>query len=481
MGHYRRRRKDLPVSEAFWLWLIRAFAMPALLATPVRAPGNLPASRLDKTACEKLRPFGLRTDDNDRIRVSGGRSLPDLLRRRLGNAAFPPDGVLYPRHEADVQALLTLCAGLDIAVVPVAGEDGVTVTPGAHKALVALDLSGLSRILSHDPISGLMDVEAGIGGAELQRQLDALGLSLGQSFDTSLGGWIASSDVLPAPVQSLRLATPQGTLALGSGLKHVLAASRARLGIITSAKLRVRPAAEGEDCRAYLFRDFAAGLAVLRQAARAGIALGPVRLSDDGASHFERAMQRRPWNLGQRLFDAWLVLRDFDNGVARLIVSFPGSAGQRKLARQSFEALAKKIGALKLGKTQVPPPYPRDAFLDHGVGIDRLELAANWSELPLYYARLRSGLKQAMRAHPPVTGAHGLVLAHVSDVRSEGALLTVTWLFPRKLEEEVSQATSIRQTALALTVRKTAQGLELEMRRAIKRTVDPKNVLPPEA
>src|SRR3954464_9424763 len=185
--YYRKRRKDFPVSEAFWLWLIKAFSMPALLATPARASGRapLPAPRLDKVACEKLTAWGLRTDDGERLRLSGGRNLPDLLRRRQGEAATAPDGVVYPRHEAEVQALLLLCAELDIAAVPVAGEDGVTISAGNHKALVALDMSGLNRILSQDPISGVMDVEAGISGADLQRQLDALDLTLDESFDTS--------------------------------------------------------------------------------------------------------------------------------------------------------------------------------------------------------------------------------------------------------------------------------------------------------
>jgi len=478
MRRYRKYRKDVPVSEVFWHWLIKALAMPALLATPARAPGPLPASRLDKKARERLAAWDLKTDDADRLRVSGGRALPDLLRRRLGEVLAAPDGVLYPRHEAEVQSLLTLCAEMGIAAVPVAGDDGVTVPAGAHKAVVALDMSGLNRILSQDAVSGLIEVEAGITGPDLERQLNAQGMTLAQSFATSLGGWIASADSMPAPVQAVRVATPQGTIPLQSGFKHVLAGSEARLGVITSAKLRVQPKPEGEECHAYLFHDFAAGIAVLRQAARAGISLGPVLLADDGATRFERAMLRRRWDFEQRLFDAWLVLRNFDNGAARLVVSFPGSKKQRDLARKSFEALAKKPGLVKLGKTQIPEPYPRNGFLDHGVGIDRLRLSATWSELPLHYARLRAGLKQAMRARPPVTGAHGLVLAHVTDIRSDGAVLTVTWLFPRELQEEVAQATAIRQTALTLLGRKAAQGLEQQMRDAIKRTVDPKDVLP---
>jgi hypothetical protein len=187
-------------------------------------------------------------------------------------------------------------------------------------------------------------------------------------------------------------------------------------------------------------------------------------------------MTRRRWGFSQRLFDTWLVLRDFDKDAARLVISFPGP--QKQLARKSFEALAGKPGVLKLGRTPLPDSYPRDSFLELGVGIDRLRISASWSELPRYYARLRASLKQAMRAHPPVAGAHGLVLAHVTDPRIDGAQLTMTWLFPRNLEEEVAQATAIRQAALAVLGRNAAQGLEQQMRSAIKRTVDPKNILP---
>lgn len=452
--------------------------MPALLATPARVPGRtpLPPSRLDKAACERLAAFGLKTDNDNRLRVSGDHNLPDLLRRRVGDGASAPDGVLYPRSHADVQALLALCAELDIAVAP-AFQDGAML--GDHKAVVALDLRGLNKILSHDLMSGRVEVEAGIGGAELEQRLGEQELTLDRTFESDLGAWIAAADTLPAPVQSVKVATPQGALHLEDGLKHVLSGPHARLGVITTATLRVRPAPEEGECRAYLFRDFAAGLAVLRQAARAGIALGPVLLSDDSATRFERAMERRDWSMGQRLFDAWRVLREFDHDMARLVVGFPGSDKQRRLVRKNFEALASKLGVLALGPVPSPSPYPREALLDHGVGVDRLQLAASWSDLPLRYARLRAGLKQAMRAHPPLTGANGLVLAQVSDIRSDGALLTVTWLFPRKLDDEVAQASAIRQAALAAVATSVPQGLEQQMRRALKRTVDPRNILPP--
>ena len=484
MERYGPRGEGFSVSEAFWPWLIRAFAMPALLATPARVLSRapLPASRLGQDTRAKLALLlgasGLREDDAERARFSGGTDVADLLRRRREVAALAPDGVLYPRNAADVQGLLALCAELGIAVY--AGGISTDVLRAHVRPVLALDHSGLNHILAQDRLSGVMEVEAGIDGMELERLLKAQGLSLGTALEASLGGWIASAETMPAPVQSVTVATPQGVLHLGNGLHHLMAGSRGSLGVITSAKLHIQPSRESEDCHAYLFPDFAAGLTLMRQAARTDIAQGRMLLLDDGATRFERARYLRPWNLRQGLHDAWLALRGFDNDAARLVISFSGSEKQRKLGRREFETLAKRLGALALGPAMMPAPCPRDVLLDRGVGVDRLQFSATWSELPLRYARLRAGLKQAMHAHAPVPGARGLVLAEVSDVRSDGALLTVIWLFPRKLDNEVAQAAAIHQAALTAAGMKAQQGLQREILDAVKRVIDPKDILAPD-
>ncbi|HEY8255788.1 MAG TPA: FAD-binding oxidoreductase [Rhizomicrobium sp.] len=484
MERYGTPGEGHSVSEAFWPWLIKAFAMPALLATPARAAGGaaLPTSRLNRSAREKLILLlggsGLRQDDAERSRFGDGHGLADLLRRRRGDVSLAPDGVLYPRNAADVQGLLTLCAELDVAIC--IGSAGTDVSRSHARPTLALDLSGLDRILARDYLSGLVEVEAGIGGAELERQLKAQGLTLGTTFETSLGGWIASAETMPAPVQSLTVATPRGMLQLDKGLHHLMAGSRGRLGVITSARLRVRPQPEDGLCCAYLFSDFAAGLTVLREVVRRGLPHDRLLLLDDGATRLERALTRHNWNRAERFYDVWRALRGFNTGAARLIVNFSGNEAQRKLARKNFEALARRLGHFSLGAATLGPAHPRDALLDRGVGIDLLQFSASWSELPLLYARLRSGLTQAMRAHPALPGAQGLVLTQISDARSDGASVTVTWLFARKLEDEVAQATAIRQAALAASGIGTRPGLERDMLDAIKRSLDPKNILAPE-
>jgi alkyldihydroxyacetonephosphate synthase len=483
MERYGTRGEGHSVSEAFWPWLIRAFAMPALLATPVRAAGgsHLPASRLNQEARAKLilllGASGLREDDAERSRFSDGHGLADLLRRRLGDVSLAPDGVLYPRNAADVQGLLTRCAELDVAIC--IGSAGTDVLHSRARPVLALDLSGLGRILAQDHLSGLVELEAGIGAGELERQLKAQGLTLGTTFETSLGGWIASAATMPEPVQSVTVATPRGTLHLDKGLHHVMAGSRGKLGVITSARLRVRPQPEDALCCAYLFSDFAAGLTMLREIVRRGLPHDRLLLLDDGATRLERALTRHNWNLPERFYDVWRALRGFNTGAARLIINFSGNEAQRKLARKNFEALARRLGHFSLGAATLGPPYPRDALLDRGVGVDRLQFSATWSELPLRYARLRSALKQAMRAHPALPGAQGLVLTRIDDARSDGASVTVTWLFARKLEDEVGQATAIRQAALAASGIGTRPGLERDMLDAIKRSLDPKNIVAP--
>jgi alkyldihydroxyacetonephosphate synthase len=270
-------------------------------------------------------------------------------------------------------------------------------------------------------------------------------------------------------------------LHLDKGLHHMMAGRRGRFGVVTSARLRIRPQPEDPFCCAYLFSDFAAGLAILREIVRTGLPHDRLLLLDDGATRFERALSRHSWNGPERFYDFWRALRGFGTGAARLIINFSGNKAQRKPARRAFEALARRVGGFSLGAATLGPACPRDALLDRGVGIDQLQFWATWSDLPLRYARLRSGLKQAMRDHAALPGAEGLVLTQIGDVRSDGASVTVTWLFARKLEDEVAQATAIRRAGLAASGIKARPELEQDMLDAIKRCLDPNDILPPSA
>jgi len=500
----------LATNEPAWRWLAQAFAMPALLATPARElPDNaLPPSQLGLANRERLIALlgtaSVRQGDLERVRHAAGRGLVDLLRLRAGDLSTAPDAVLYPRTETEVAALLKLSADADIAVIPFGGGTAdIAVLRGSHSAVVAVNLSALNRIKSVDTISGLAEVEAGITGPELERQLRTHGMMLGHRPDdfefSTLGGWIAHPSAgqeaarygaVTEWLAGVRVSTPQGALTPTGlpDLSRLMLGSRGALGVITAATIRIRAHPEKEEHRAYLFPDFASGLALLREAQRIGLPHAFLRLSDDGQTRLFHALNQAgddPTFI-RRLFDIYLRIRRFDGAAARLVAGFSGSESEVTLSRKRFDRLAKRLGAVSLGPDEqwggrrYASFYRRDTLLDRGVGMDRLELWANWSRLPSVYVGMRAALKQAMRSHAPRPGAHGLVLCDVGPSQTDGATLTFTWLFPRILDDSVKQAENIRHMALAATQSATVtSSLAREALIGVKCAVDPRGILNP--
>jgi alkyldihydroxyacetonephosphate synthase len=397
---------------------------------------------------------------------------------------------------------------MDIAVIPFGGGTGdIPCLRGSHGAVVVLNLSALNRVLSVDTVSGLAEVEAGILGPELERRLGARGMMLGHRPDdfqfSSLGGWIAQPGANQEATRygevedwlaGLRVATPQGFLTPSGlpDLRHLMLGSRGVLGVITRATIRVRAVAQKEEHRTYLFPDFASGLAVLRETQRIGLPHAFLRLSDDGRTRLLRALEEagEDADWARRLFDVYLSVRRFDGSAARLVAGFTGSDEEVTWARKQFDGLAKRLGALRLGKDvawknqRYAAGYRRETLLDRGVGMDRLELWASWAHLPSLYLAVRAALKQAMRSHAPRAGAHGLVLCEVGPARIDGATLTFSWLYPRILDNSLTQAEAIRRAGLS-AAQMAGNGslnngsLAREALIGVKCALDPKAILNP--
>jgi alkyldihydroxyacetonephosphate synthase len=478
--------------EAFWRWLATAFAMPALLTTPRRAAADIAPlpSRLNEAVRQKLAvqlgASAIRQDNAARAAKAAGRALAGQLRVRGGDLSLAPDAVLYPYAEQDVLAVLRLCAELGIAVVP----------PGSGAGIV-LDMSRMDRVTAIDLTSGLAQAEGGISGEELERHLGARGMTLDHGADSfafsTLGARILQDDPGPdAWLRGVRLATPQGLLETwddsGPGLVRIARGSRGTLGVITGASLRIRALPAQTEYRRYLFADFAAGIAAMREAARTDLSHVSLRLSDDGETGFVEKLCRRDdvLDLRARLFEIWRAVRRFDGKAALLEAGFAGSENDIKASRRRLDVLAKRLGAIALGEQPawpgaVMPPGRREALLDRGVGVDSITVDATWAQLPAFYVGVRAALKQAMRRRVPRAGATGMVLCHVAHARSDAATLVFTWLFPRILEDGVAQAEAIRQAArdAIAALGDGEAGLARDVLAGIKRTLDPANILNP--
>jgi len=234
-----------------------------------------------------------------------------------------------------------------------------------------------------------------------------------------------------------------------------------------------------------------------------------LRLSDAEETRFYRAFSAvgKKNTLSNRIAQTYLDLRGVDARACALIAGFEGTTTEVSAAQRQFNAIAKKLGAVQLGrgpgqswlKGRFHGPYLRDPMMDRGVGVDTLETAASWAKLPALYAAVRAALESSIRATVPHPSARGVVMCHISHTYSDGASLYFTYIFPRALDGEIAQWQSIKKAASDAIVANGGTishhhgvgedhlpwmeaekgALGIEVLRAIKRTLDPKGILNP--
>ncbi len=531
---------EMAAREDIWFWLASELGMPSLLATPARPLDELALSqsRLSPPEHRSLAAIvgadRVRDDAFERASHARGKSYHDLMRLRAGDLGELPDAVLYPRSGEEVLRILTFAGEAGIAVVPYGGGTsavgGVSAHAGGFNRVVTLDLSGMDRIVEINSVTAAAAAEAGICGSALEEALAAKSLTLGhypQSFEFStLGGWIAHggagqlSNRYGRPENwliSAKLATPRGLLttgdfpasAAGPRLTDFIVGSEGVLGVVTEARIRVRPVPEARVYQGYLFPDFASGITAVRQAMREDVPAAMLRLSDATETRFYRMLHEigRAPSLAERLAEAYRDLRGFNSQAALLIAGFEGAQRPVSEGRRAFGAIAGRLGAATVGnrpgerwlRDRFDAPYLRDSMLDRGLGIDTLETAASWAKLPGLYVVVRNALQRIIRECAPFPSARGIVMCHLSHSYADGASLLFTSIFPRSFDDDVAQWQKINKAATDavishggtlshhhgvgedrlpwMTAEKSPLGIEIL--RAVKRTLDPRGILNP--
>ncbi|MCU1648483.1 MAG: Alkylglycerone-phosphate synthase [Nocardia sp.] len=507
-----------PLPESIRGLLTQVFGVSADAATrrdegdvPLRASALSPDQHAGLVAVVGSENVSL--DHRDRLRHAGGKSTPDLLRRRATQPQDAPDAVLFPGDHDEVAALLEYCSAGAIAVVPFGGGTsvvgGLDPARGIFAAVIALDLRRLDTLTEVDTISGTATLGAGITGPRAEELLAEHGLSLGhfpQSFEfATIGGFAATRSSGQASagygrfddmIQRLRIATPSGTLELGRApasaagpdLRELFSGSEGTLGIITGVTLRVHPVPETTAYRAWSFPDFATGANALRTVIQAGANPTVMRLSDEAETGLNLA---RAGDIGGGTVGGCLA-----------ITTFEGSASH--VAARSTEAsnLLAAAGGTALGETparewehgRFSAPYLRDALLDAGILCETLETATSWSNLADLKAKVTAALTDSLTAQ----GTPALVMCHISHTYQTGASLYFT-IVAKQADDAIAQwAQAKRAVGDAIVAASgtithhhavgadhrpwmTAEigDLGVEVLRAVKQAVDPAGILNP--
>jgi alkyldihydroxyacetonephosphate synthase len=411
---------------------------------------SVPPSRL--TAAN-----GLSTGPAERLRHARGQSLPDWIDLRYGRVDTFPDAVAFPASVEDVRRLLDFAAAAGIHLIPYGGGTSVAghVNPlPGERPVLTVNLCRLNRLLELDETSRLATIEAGASGPEIEAQLGARGYTLGhfpQSFDYStLGGWIATRSTgqqsyyygrMEALFAGGQVETTTGTLRLlplpasaaGPDLRQLVLGCEGRLGIITTAAVRVRPRPEFESFHAAFLPDWESGITAVRALAQAGAPVSMLRLSDAEETATTLALAGQP-NLVHWAERALRLLR---YGPERCLLLI-GVTGERRVARWALRramAAVRDHGGLPTGafigrqwqRNRFRAPYLRNILWEQGYAIDTVETAVPWAAVPATAAAMIQAVQSALHH----VGERVLAFAHLSHVYADGASIYMTYLYRR--------------------------------------------------
>lgn len=486
----------------------------------VRVPDRGLSAKLLTELRDLVGEGSVRLDHESRVRHTRGRSTPDLLRMRAGDGGDAPDAVVLPRDHGEVAAVVSWCSDRTVALVPFGGGTsvvgGLVARRDGYAGVVALDLQRLDRLLEVDPESCTATLEAGLLGPAAEALLGEHDLTLGhfpQSFEyASIGGFAATRSSGQASsgygrfdglVVGLRVATPLGTLDLGSApasaagpdLRELVLGSEGAFGVITSVRVRVR---RKPACKVYLgwrFDSFLGGAAAMRALEQSGIAPTVLRLSDET----ETAV-----NLAQSSAQSQ-VQPDEGAGAEGGCLMITGFEGERRavdLSRAAVSARLTELGGRELGEAagaawaegRFHGPYLRDSMLDAGVLVETLETATFWSNLETLYDAVRTALDDSLSEQ----GTPPIVLCHISHVYETGASLYFT-VAAKQTKDPLAQWASAKAAASdamiaagATITHHHAVGRDhrpwlaqeigpvgVQMLRAVKERIDPAGVLNP--
>ncbi len=203
-----------------------------------------------------------------------------------GTQPLAPLALLRPANTAQVSAALRVCHAHSVPVVPQGGltglAGGAVPTPGA----VALSLERMNTIESLDPVARVITVQAGATLQSVQEAAQAagclFGVDLGARGSCQIGGNLATNaggngvvqfgmmreqllglEVVLADGTVLDMLRPMVKNNTGYDLKHWFIGAEGTLGIITRAQLRLHPAQAARATALAAVPDVDSALALL--------------------------------------------------------------------------------------------------------------------------------------------------------------------------------------------------------------------------
>ncbi len=350
-------------------------------ASEVPEPGPRPL-------LDDLVATGVVVDTSTAARAEHGRdwwplSIPDVA---AGRVPYWPSVVVRPQSTTEVRDVLIVASRHKVPVTAQGGRSSVVGGSVAPSGGIALDLTGLNRVLQVDAVSATVRVEAGVFGPDLERSVRDHGLTVGhfpQSFDLStVGGWIACRGAgqysnrygkIEDMVRGLTVVLANGDVlelggrgprqAVGPDLLQLFVGSEGTLGVITEATLVLHSVAPFEKRAAFGFATF-----------------------DEGLEACRRIMQRDAHPAVLRLYDEVESKRSFDVDHCALIVLDEGDARLVEATMSIVTEECSSAATLDAASVERWLTHRNDVgalgpLWERGYVVDTVEVAGDWATL----------------------------------------------------------------------------------------------------
>jgi alkyldihydroxyacetonephosphate synthase len=370
--------------------------------------------------------------DADTLRdFSGDWSSLAILQAQRGALTLPA-AVVRPGSADEIATTLRWASETGRPVVVGGGRSGVSGAVVTHGGEVVIDMRGMSQVMELDEVSGIVRVQAGVLGSDLEAWLAARDHTLGhfpQSVALStVGGWIAArsagqlssgygsvedflvalSAVLPDSTSATSRVVPRS--AAGIQLHQLFLGSEGTLGVVTEAWLRVRRAPSARRFASLAFDSFAAGLEAVRRMAQARALPDAVRVHDEA----DTAIQFRGFEPPPSGTVAVLVTEGDEDAAGNRMERALAQAGGTRLEAD----LAQHWWDHRNNAAETYRGVLSGELLGPDVAVDTVEVAAVWSRIELLYTAVRTAL-----------GRHSeLVGGHCSHAYETGCALYFTFL-----------------------------------------------------
>ncbi|MGH7893494.1 MAG: FAD-binding oxidoreductase [Candidatus Binatia bacterium] len=424
------------------------------------------------------------------------------LREHQGRGGGGPACVVKPRGTTEVATVVRLAQQHGVALVPYGGGSGVLGGAVPPAGALVVDLRAMDELLELNETALTARAQAGMMGDVYEATITKRGYTTGhypQSIArATVGGLVATRSAgqfstkygnIEDLLLGLEAVLPSGNIvrldtfprsATGPQLRELFLGSEGALGIITEATLKIFPLPERRELTSFAFASMADGLEAIRRIVRPGWRPAVVRLYDqlESARHF--GAHGAP-------VDACMLL-----------VVCEGPAALASVEMRACTDVAEAMRAIAVGAEPVShwldnrnnvPSW--DFFLQNGLVVDTIEVAATWDRVTGLYDRVVASLREV----PGILAAS----AHSSHSYGQGTNLYITFAIK---PEDYARAEELYLEAWGRVMETTiAEGgtiahhhgigrlrvpwLERELKsaypilQAIKRTLDPAGLMNP--